>query len=56
MTKARGDLIAHIREQIEAGTYVTEGKLRIVVDKLVQEIVQERCERPSTSPPPPTTT
>jgi len=28
------DLVAHIKEQIASGRYVTEGKLRIVADRL----------------------
>lgn len=31
----RLDLVAHIREQIEAGTYITDGKLRIAMGRLL---------------------
>ena len=34
----RWNLIAHIREQLEAGTYETEGKLRIVAEKLSRRL------------------
>ncbi len=36
MNEIRWDLVAHVREQIEAGTYDTDGKLRIVVERLVE--------------------
>ena len=34
----RWDLIRHLRKQIAAGTYVTNGKIEVVVDKLVHQI------------------
>ena len=30
-------LVAHLRDQIKAGTYVTKGKLRAVAGKLIEE-------------------
>lgn len=34
--RPRWNLIAHIRQQIAEGRYVTEGKLRIVADRLLR--------------------
>lgn len=34
----RLDLVAHVREQLRAGTYETPGKLRIVAEKLAKEL------------------
>ena len=39
----RWDLIRHIREQIAAGTYETQKKREVVVDRLIEEI--EAIER-----------
>ena len=47
MPEPRWDLIAHIREQIKAGTYVSDGKLRAVADRLLER----SSERPAPGPP-----
>lgn len=39
----RSKLIAHIKEQIDAGTYITEGKLRAAVDNMVDSGDFEVC-------------
>jgi hypothetical protein len=62
MSDVRWDLIAHIREQIEAGSYETQGKLRIVSEKIAERLRERRtlppgatvgpCPLPSISPPP----
>lgn len=36
--KVRHDLIAHLRQQIERGTYVTERKLEITAEKLLKRL------------------
>lgn len=36
----RQALVAHIREQIAAGTYVTPGKLGIVADRLAEILAE----------------
>jgi len=38
MQEPRWKLIAHIREQIEAGTYATEAKLRCCLDRLIVDL------------------
>jgi hypothetical protein len=59
MSDIRWDLIAHVREQIAAGTYETQGKLRIVSERLVENLqrsgesqqqadMESQCEPPST--------
>ena len=41
MGEIRWNLINHIREQLEAGTYLTAGKLSIVCDKLLERLAEE---------------
>jgi len=45
----RWALIAHIKEQIEANTYVTKGKLIIASERLIKDLhvapQSERCDR-----------
>lgn len=36
--KDRHDLIAHLRQQIEQGTYVTQRKLEITAEKLLKKL------------------
>jgi hypothetical protein len=38
MSEVRWDLIRRIQAQIEAGTYVTEAKLRLVCEKIVRSV------------------
>ena len=38
----RMDLIRHLREQIAAGTYVTDGKLEIVCSQILAEIRDDK--------------
>lgn len=38
MPEPRLDLIDHIRQQITEGRYATEGKLRVVADRLLERI------------------
>lgn len=38
MTEVRWDLIRHLREQIASGNYETQGKLEVVVDRLLEEL------------------
>lgn len=67
MSDIRWGLIAHVREQIAAGTYVTQAKLEIACERLVENLQEterskrsedwgDQCERPSTSPRRPRTT
>ena len=42
----RLDLVAHIKEQIASGRYVTEGKLKIVADRLFKDLSSFGPERP----------
>ncbi len=37
----RWNLIAHLREQIAAGTYATKGKLGILADRLLEELARQ---------------
>jgi hypothetical protein len=37
-------LVAHIREQIEAGTYITQKKLEIVVDRIASQLQHKTDE------------
>jgi hypothetical protein len=37
---ARKNMIAHLRDQIQAGTYVTPGKIAIAADKILDEMPQ----------------
>jgi hypothetical protein len=39
---ARKNMIAHLRDQIQAGTYVTPGKIAIAADKILDEMTQAR--------------
>ena len=62
MNEIRWNLVAHIRQQIEAGTYVTEKKLHAALLRLVRHSESRRrrsskaddsqCEPRSTSRPP----
>ena len=38
MPEIRGDRVAEIRQQIEAGTYETDGKLETAVGRLLDEL------------------
>ena len=41
MNEIRWDLIAHIKEQIEVGTFVTEGKLWVVSEKIAERLERQ---------------
>jgi len=39
-TPIRRDLVERVREEIEAGTYLTEDKIDAVVDRLLSKLIQ----------------
>ena len=42
---ARKQRLAQIRREIEDGTYETEGKLRIAISRLIDDVLERRKER-----------
>ena len=46
MTQPRLDLVAHVREQLAQGTYLTQGKLEIAAQKLLEQLEAQPVEGP----------
>lgn len=42
----RTELVKHIRQQIEQGSYVTPGKLAITRDRILEELLGDVMEAP----------